>query len=233
MISSLILGLVGFQSRDIDAYTQPALKDLRFTVKLVQSSIREAVKIDKDYQKNFSLQNGTVQLKEPFMLRIDAKADDTQITFLLNGGRQMVRIPKIGLKQRTDLTNEPGRRQTFNDFGILTPSVAKEFFISKFVRFDRETGDAIFDLTWPAKYDNTTRFRVWIDKEGKHISKREWYDQIGRLRATSFYSEVMKEGGVAFPTEMKVFNAENKQAAHFKYENVKINDGVSDSLFDF
>jgi outer membrane lipoprotein-sorting protein len=229
-LTTIALGT--FNSKDIDAYTQSGLKDLSFTVRIVQSSLKEASKIDVDYKKQFAFQGARAQLKEPFKLRIDAKVDDTQILYILNGTRQVTRIPKLKLNQRADLATEPGRRQTFMDFGVLTPSVIKSFFIPKFVRFDRETNNPVFDLTWPEKWDNPGRMRVWIDKDAKYIVKREWYGLEGQLKATHYYSSPMREGTVTFPTEAKVFNAENKLAASFKYESVKINDGLTDSLFD-
>jgi outer membrane lipoprotein-sorting protein len=226
------IALMGFDAKDIDSYTQTSLRDLSFTVRITQANIKEAVKIDDDYKKNFSFGGARTQLKEPFKLRIDAKADDTQILYIINGTRQAMKIPKLKLNQKTDLSRQPGRRQTFLDFGILTSTVANDFFNSKFVRFDRETGNPVFDLTWPAEWKNPSRMRVWIDKNLKYTVKREWYGQSGQLKAVHYYSDPMREGGAVFPTEMKVFNAENKLAAAFRYESVKINDGISDSLFD-
>lgn len=233
MISSALAAVLvtGFQSQSIDAYCQSGLRDLRFDGKLVKGNVKEAGKIDSDWRRNLAFPNLKVYAKEPFKLRIEASTDDTTGVIVVNGMMQSMRVPKLRVNQKTDLTDQPGRRQTFFEFGMLTPTVAKQYFQSKFVRFDRETGNPVFDLTWPAKYDNTTRHRVWIDKEEKYIVKREWYAQEGRLKATILYSKPVKEGGVAFPTMQQTFNAENKLAGEFHYTNVKINDGVDDSLF--
>jgi outer membrane lipoprotein-sorting protein len=223
--------LGGFQSKDIESYCQPGLRDLAFTGKVVKAKVSEAAKIDNDYKRNLSFQNFKVVAKEPFKLRLDMQADDTTFVYLVNGNTQVTRIPKLKINQKVDVTNEPGRKQTFLEFGMLTPTVATKFFQSKFVRFDRETGNPVFDLTWPEKFDNTSRMRIWIDKDEKYIVRREWYGQVGQLKATILFSKPVKEAGVAFPTIQQTFNAENKLAAEFHYSSVKINDGVSDALF--
>ena len=104
---------------------------------------------------------------------------------------------------------------------------------AKFVRFDRSTGDPVFDLTFPSSLDYPVRHRVWIDKNDKYVVRREWYGLQGQLRATFLYSSPVKVKGITVPTDLKVMNAEDKLAAESKYLNVKINEGISDSIFEF
>jgi outer membrane lipoprotein-sorting protein len=228
LVGSVVFG--AFQSKDIEAYCQAGLRDLAFSGKVVKAKPGEAAKIDNDYRRNLSFQNFTVAAKEPFKLRIEVSTDDTKVIYVVNGTTQLMRIPKMKISQKVSLAEEPGRRQTFFDFGILTPSLVKSYFISKFVRFDRESGDAVFDLTWPITHD-TSRHRVWIDRTQKFIKKREWYSQTGTQKATIFYTNPVSVSGVTFPTTQQVFNIENKLAGEFKYTGVKVNEGLAESLF--
>ena len=117
----LVPALVGgFQSKDIESYCQPGLRDLAFTGKVVKAKVSEAAKIDNDYKRNLSFQNFKVVAKEPFKLRLDMQADDTTFVYLVNGNTQVTRIPKLKINQKVDVTNEPGRKQTFLEFGMLT-----------------------------------------------------------------------------------------------------------------
>ncbi|HLO99812.1 MAG TPA: outer membrane lipoprotein-sorting protein, partial [Fimbriimonas sp.] len=125
-----------------------------------------------------------------------------------------------------------GQRQTLMDFILLTPAVAHNFLNAKFVRFDRESGDPVFDLTFPASLDYPVRHRVWLDKDAKYMTRREWYGLQGQLRATFLYSNPQTIKGVSVPTVMKIMNAENKLAGESKYTNLKVNEGLADSLFN-
>lgn len=118
------------------------------------------------------------------------------------------------------------------DFGVLTKSLFTDLFEAKFVRKDRATADVVFDLTFPAKLDDTSRHRVWIDPEKKIVTKREWYGQRGNQRATFLYESPVLVDGVWFPTKVTVKNVENKVAGISRYEAFKINTGLEDSLFD-
>lgn len=220
-----------FQSKDIESYCQSGLRDMTFVGTLKKGSPTEAGKIDNDWRTKISFRSIKVFSKDPFKLRVESTTDDTSIVYICNGNTQYWRAPKLNINKKRDVTNEPGQRQTAFDFGILTPGLVKGFFVSKFVRFDRETGNPVFDLTWPAKWDNTSRHRVWIDKDDKYIVRREWYGQQGQLKGIILNTKPVKEGGVAFPTVQQTFNAENKLAGEFWFSGVKINDGVSDALF--
>ena len=169
--------------------------------------------------------------KEPFKVNVEAKSDDTKVTYIINGVKQLYSIPKLRLNQKSDLSKSPGRRQTFLDFGIPTSSLFDSLFIAKFVRLDRETKFPIFDLTYPAAMDDTTRFRVWIDPDKRITTKREWYGQQGQLRATLYYTEPVNVSGVWFPTSLIVKNSENKFAAQTKYSKIQVNTGLSDAPF--
>jgi outer membrane lipoprotein-sorting protein len=233
MINALLasISLTGFQSQDISSYVQGGLRDLSFKATVVKKNLTEAQKIDSDYSKNFSFGSIKIFAKEPFKLRLEAQIDDTNVLMITNNNTQVMRIPKLRMNQKTDLTDAPGRKQTFLDFGMITGTIATQFYQSKFVRIDRATGAAVFDLTFPAKMDNTTRQRVWIDKALKYTIKREWYGQTGQLKGVAIYSDPATEGGVAFPRKFQMFNAENKLAAETKYTDVKINDGIADEMF--
>jgi hypothetical protein len=54
----------------------------------------------------------------------------------------------------------------------------------------------------------------------------------GQLRATFLYSNPQNIKGVNVPTVMKIMNAENKLAGESKYTNLKVNEGLADSLFN-
>ena len=231
-LATMILG--AHQSQNITSYLPTSLSDISFNVSLTKRYAKELQKIDQSYVLQYAqLDSALFRAKEPFKLRIDAKSDDTSGYTIVNGGRKLISVPALRIKSRQDISRQPGQRQTLMDFIILTEADATKFLNAKFVRFDRSTGDPVFDLTFPSSLDYPVRHRVWIDKNDKYVVRREWYGLQGQLRATFLYSSPVKVKGITVPTDLKVMNAEDKLAAESKYLNVKINEGISDSIFEF
>lgn len=234
MLTAIAIAVVAAQAPKIDNFWQDDLKDASFNAKAVAANQGELRKINKDFAQSYRLMGnaGFVRLKEPFKVRIEGKESDTVIQFVINGTNRLVRVPRSNINVRTNLAMKPGQRQTILDFGLIAPSLFKDLFQAKFVRTDRTTGDPVFDLTYFSNLDDTTRHRVWIDKERKFTVKREWYSQIdGRLMATFLYENPKQVGGVWMPTKVTVRNADNKVAGIMNYEGLKVNTGLDDSLF--
>jgi len=216
----------------IEDYAQKDLKDATFVARKVQASQRELYKINADFGTSYKFDQIRFQYKEPLKLRLEGTVEETSVLYILNGPSQIMRVPRLRVNTKQNLADAPGRRQTPLDFGVLTPSLFKNLFEGKFVRNDRATGDLVFDLTYQDRVNDNSRHRVWIDKDKGIVNKREWYNQYNRQLATFSYDAPQSVGGVWLPTRMTVRNVENKVAAITKYDTVKVNTGLSDSLFD-
>ena len=172
-ILALATTLVAAQSTPrIEDYVQRNLRDATLVARVLKGDQRELKKINGDFGQAYRFDTTTVQIKEPFKLRLEANVEDSNVIYIINGPRRLLKIPKSGISQSKDLSMHPGQRQTLMDFGLLTPSLFEDLFQSKFVRTDRATGDLVFDLTYPASMDDTSRQRVWVDKEKKLVDKR-------------------------------------------------------------
>lgn len=219
------------QTPTITQYVQRNLDDATFRARVLKADQRELLKINKDFGTSYRFETTTIKFKEPLKLRLEASVEDTNLLYIIDGPIQMIKIPRMKINQREDLSKKPGRRQTPLDFGILTPALFDNLFVAKFVRNDRATGDVVFDLTYQTSLDDTTRHRIWIDSEKKIVTKREWYNQQGRQLATFTYENPQQESGVWVPTKLTVKNTDNKVAGVTSYTDIKINSGLADSLF--
>lgn len=222
---------IGGQSASISDFYQKEFEDASFRARVVSGNQRELAKINDDFGQSYRFKYIDVKLKEPFMLRTESTVDDTSVLMILNGSRQLLRVPKARIAQRTNLENEPGRRQTALDFGLLTPALFRDIFDATFVRLDRATGDYVFDLTYKKRFDYDAKHRIWVDKDKKYVSRREWYDRRGSHKATFFYTDPIQSGGIWVPTRLTVRNADNKVAGETRYENMQVNKGISPDLF--
>lgn len=226
-ITALVVG----QSQSIDAYLQKNLVDGTFTARVQSGNQSELGKINKDFGLSYRFKYSNIVFKEPFKFRAESVLEGSKLSVIQNGTKQKFNSPIY--KGTQNLAKSPGRMRTLLEFGLLTPSLFQDFYEAKFVRVDRATGDVVFDITYVAKLDDSTRFRVWIDPEKKYTVKREWYGQGHRaaLKATFFYDNPVNLDGIWMPTRSSVRNADNKLAGTLGYEGLKINTGVSDSLF--
>lgn len=233
-MSFLLLALAPMASQNISSYVQSDFKDLSFTAKVQSAKQSELAKINQDFAKSYRFTNSKVWLKEPMKLRMEAKVEDTDIYFIVNGGKKLIRVPRANINQRDDVSKAPGKRQTPLDFGLLTPSLFNGFLKSEFVRKESRgdfEGDLVFDLTYVPSLDDSSRYRVWVDPVKKFTAKREWYSQEGYLMATFTYDQAKEVNGVWIPGRASVKNADGKAAGTSLYTNIKVNAGLPDSMF--
>jgi len=214
--------------KSIQDYLQPGLKDLTVTARVLSANQNELRKIKKDYAQNYVFDKSTVWFKEPFKLRVDSVVEDTTVSITYNGPSLRIKAPGVSSKQ--DITTEPSRRETALDFGLLVPSLFNGFFNAKYQRMDRETGEPVFDISYVDRTE-TAHYRVWIDPVHKITTKREWYNRYGAEIATFFYENPKEVNGVWVPTQITVRNVENKVAGSTRYDSIKVNNGLLDSMF--
>ena len=230
LLALATVALSSAQATNIGNYVQADLKDATLVAQIVKGDQKELKKINDSFGNSYRFNSSTIYFKEPLKLRAEAHVEDTNITYILNGTD--LRIKAAGLSSKQDLAMHPGRRQTLMDIGILTPSLIESLLDAKFIRTDRETGNAVFDLTYKPGMDDNSRYRVWIDKTKKYITKREWFNQWTRQLATFYYSNPVQINGVWLPTKLEVRNVDNVVAGITKYDAIKVNTGLSDTLFN-
>lgn len=228
--ASLAILAVVHQAPTIQSFVQPSLQDITIVARIVKADQNELKKINKDFGTSYRFETTKIFYKEPYKLRAEASVDDTNVRYIITGPSK--RFIAGGRTIFTEnLTRAPGKRQTPLDFGIITPALLQGYIAAKFVRTDRATGEQVFDLSYQPNFDDTSRHRVWLDAEKKYVVKREWYNQEGQQIATFFYDAPKKENGVWVPTRLTVKNVENKLAGVTVYNDIKVNSGLSDSLF--
>lgn len=214
----------------IEDYVQSGLKDASFVAKVIRADQRELKKINEDFGRSYRFNSTHIMVMEPFKLRIETTIEDSKVTYILNGVKQEYRAKGLSVPVQ-NLSHAPGRRQTMLDFGLLTPSLFETLFNAVFVRVDRTTGDLVFDVSYKDKDDDVSHHRIWVDKKKRIVTKREWYNQANRQIATFYYENPVNIEGIWIPTRLTVKNVEDKVAGVTGYDAIKVNSGLSSSLF--
>ena len=232
-LPTILAMMTGAQSGPTTAdIVQRGLHDMSFTAIKRMGNQEELAKINKDFGDSYRFSSMSIWAKEPFKLRLESRVQDTTVVYILNGTTRILSVPRAKLHERENLAKAPGKRQTWLDFGLLTHSLFEDLFQAKYVRVDRATEDYVFDLTYQSRFHDTSRHRVWIDPVKHYVTKREWYNQEGKQLAT-FYYEVPKEvDGIWVPTKVTVKNVDNRVAGITEYSNIRVNAGISESLFN-
>jgi outer membrane lipoprotein-sorting protein len=219
--------------RDI---VQPGFRDITFVGKAVTASKRELKKISTDFEVSYRLLGSEVhaEIKEPFMLRMESRVEDTEVQYIQNATKRTFRVPRSNISKVENIADAPGKRQTVLDFGILVPSLFETLFDGNYVRTDRETGDLVFDLTYKKPlYDDSSRQRIWVDTQRHFVKKREWFAQDGHQMATFIYEDARLQNGIWFPSRAIVKNVDNAVAGVTEYSKVSVNSGLADRDFKF
>ena len=232
-LTILFVASLALQDPVIKDVLQTGLRTVSFSAEVGLAKQAELKKINKDFALSYRFKHMDVWIKEPFMVRLESKVDDTSMVMIINGPKKLIHIPRANINMREDLSRDPGKRQTAFDFGLITPSLFDRYFQAEYVRKDRRTGEFVFDVTYVPSLKYKARHRIWVDPEKKLVTKRQWYaNRGGHLMATFEYVDPVQSGGVWFPTKCHVRNADNVLAGTTHYKNVKINVAIADKLFD-
>ncbi len=82
---------------------------------------------------------------------------------------------------------------------------------------------------------NKTGIRVWIEPEGRYILRKYVLDSAGREIVKELYSDYIESDGIYIPSviELHVRTVKGTVRTLTEYKNLRVNNVLKDSLFDF
>ncbi len=221
-------------SANIHDYVCKKLDDFTATMRVLNHDDRALRKISKDFGLIYQITGDIkVSYKEENRLRIEGSINAAKAIMIVNGTKQIVRIPTFGLNSTNDLGETPGKRKTLLDMGLISDGyLAYTQATFKGARPVAGTLCAVFEITYKRKDLDSSHRIVWVDPKTKAVLKREEYDQAGKLNAVFTYKDPKEvEPGVWFPSSIEVTNNQGQKAGATNYANVKVNTGLEDSVF--
>ena len=212
---------------DIRTLTSDNVKTLQASSEIVTENQDELKKISGDISLAYRLHRGSMVYEQPGKLRIEASIPHLATGYyVINGNMKLTVAPFVRKKQ--DTTGAPGKRQTLLDFGLVPPELLTDYNAT-FLR--TESGLLCFQLQ-PKQAGETEKDLVWIDPKTHITAQRYNYDRDGRLVKWFLYKNpVLVAPGIYVPTRVELYNTANKLAGATVYQNVRVNQPVSDSLF--
>ena len=216
------------ESLRLESLATSDLTDLQANVKVIKADQTELAKINRDFGMAYRLKSLTMRFKEPGKLRMDGSIGQ----LIINGSSRVFKVPALHLTKKDDLGDSPGKRYSPLDLGLLTSSCLAATH-SKYLKSETIEGKAlhVFEMTF--KDDDSVRWVLWVNPKTHIVTRREWYDAAGKLKATFRYLEPKEvKPGFWMSTRIEILNGENVVAGITAYEDLKVNQGLNDSLFE-
>jgi hypothetical protein len=213
-------------------FAQPDLRDFSAYGVIVQKNDAALNKIGRNFAQGYRVRESLIWYKEPSKLRVDAKAGFLSIRYVINGNRKATQVPALHISKVKDITGHPGEAQGMLDSGIITPSFLANAVASRFAGRQELDGRLVpvFEFWYTA--DKVSRHHLlWIDPEKRIILRHDVDDRHGHPWVRYLLKQPSQVAGVWVPTRLEVYNEDGHLAAVTRYTNVKVNSGLSESLF--
>jgi outer membrane lipoprotein-sorting protein len=212
---------------NISTLTSANIKTLSASSEIVTENQDQLKKIDGDIALAYRLRRGSMTYEQPGKLRIDASIPHLATGYyVINGNQKLTVAPFVHKVQ--DTTGAPGKRQTLLDFGLVPPELLTDYNIT-FLR--HESGLLCFQIQ-PKQAGETQKDLVWIDPKTHITVQRYNYGRDGKLTKILLYKNpVLVAPGIYVPTRVELYNTEHQLAGATVYQNIRVNQPVSDALF--
>jgi outer membrane lipoprotein-sorting protein len=231
------------ESRGAASDRRPAVKfsDLIGPQSDMQASLQVTVKdakpleaMDRDLARLYARQEVTLQYKEPDRLRLSANSPKGgKETLLFNAERRTFAVGAGKGVSQQDLSAAPDRRSFLFEFCGLLSTGMFDTMRARFVKQEKVDGvnTLVYDLTYWGLEDGPYH-RVWIDPDKRLIVKREKYDRDGNLKTITRYKQPTEVApGCWLPGYVEIEDARQQVFATIKITNVRVDQGLSDSVF--
>ncbi len=212
---------------DIRTLTSANVKTLQASSEIVTENQDELKTIPGDIALAYRLHRGTLAYKQPGMLRIEASIPHIATGYyIINGNQKLTVAPFVHKVQ--DTTGAPGKRQSLLDFGLVPPELLNDYTIT----FQRHEKGLLCYKVQPKQASETNYDLIWIDPKTHITTQRYNYDRHGKFIKWFLYKNpVQAAPGIYIPTRVELYNAQNKLAGATLYQNIRVNQPISDSLF--
>jgi outer membrane lipoprotein-sorting protein len=219
-------------SEKLSDYVAANVKDFSATATVGFRNDDALRKISRDFGLAYKL-SGEIHVRymEPGRMRLDGHLGGGSATLSVDRDTQYVKL-SIGLKQKLHWQDEPGKRKTMLDAGLISADYLT-WTNNQFMGMRPVDGKqcAMFKLTYRTPADLSHRF-VWVDPTTRCVVKREEYNQIGKMLATYYFRDLKEVApGIWFPSRVEVYNNEAERAGEMDYSNVKVNQGLTEGDF--
>jgi outer membrane lipoprotein-sorting protein len=217
--------------KSIESFFQTGLKDLTAELEVVSKNDAELKKIGKGYTDAYSMAHKTFWYKEPGKVRFEGKKGLFNVKMITAGDKKLTQYALY--RKVEDLKKEPGQADSISDIGLLTPDWLPDHDYV-WVRTEKKDGKDLDVFEFWDKRDPKYKHTMWVDPQTKTIVEHIAHHRAKKLKGFKkrfVFSNVKQINGVWVPTEVTVYSTDNKAAGTMRYNSIKVNTNLPDSLF--
>jgi len=205
-------------------------KDITLSCKILRANLPELRKIGKDFAKSYEFKSTNVSFKFPDKMMIEGKLGMLGVRLVMNRDKKVFSIPSLHYSTTEDIRNDPHKRQTDFDIGIVSDSLWRDYEIQG-VEGEKNSDNLVYKITFVRENARRKKLVAWVDASSLKLLKVEKFESDGSIISRFIYANHQLVGGVWVPRRVDVYNEDGKLAGTTSYENIKVNTGLSDSAF--
>lgn len=221
----------GVDLRSIVAQNTRSFRDISLTCRVTYANQAELRKIGKDFGKSYEFKTTRVYFKAPNKMKIEGKLGMIGAKIVMDGNRKATIIPALRISKKEDVSDEPHKRQTDLDLGIVTESLWRDYHVLS-VSSERVGSRQVYRVVFIRDNAREKKHVAWIDGDYLKLLKIEKYESDGSLKARYLYSNHALVGNIVWvPRRVDVYSPDGKLAGTSVYENISVNTNIPDSEF--
>jgi outer membrane lipoprotein-sorting protein len=215
---------------DPNTFSTSKIHTLSLNVHVVSENRDELDKIEGDFAKAYRFHNLSFSYEQPGKLHYEAVVLGAHIAYTINGNKKFTSIPSVHMHEVEDVTGAPLKKQTLLDVGLISP----EFLTEYNATYTGMHGKYVIYSLMSKVPKETSTDVVWMDPVTHITFRRYHYNRDGKFINSFVYSNpIQVSPGLYVPTQVEVYNQYNKLAAVSNYTDIKANQPISESIFDF
>lgn len=205
------------------------IKDLSVALRIVheETNYDELKKIGGAFATSYRVPTYEITYKAPGKLRVEGKAGPLSALLVYVGDTKMFRVGLI--KKTQNVHGNPGQKQSLMDVGVC----AKDWLATDYQPiFLRRDGALLVYKLAQRNTDNKSHEVVWVNPKTFLTEKRLSYNSENELQKEIRYIKPRElRPGIFVPTRVEIYNQLGKLGAVQTVEEIKVNTGVAESVF--
>lgn len=206
-------------------------KDITMSVEVVYKDKKVLDTMDERLRRAYEFSKAKVWFKMPYSTVIEGTIGVLKARLITTDKIFILRVPGLRFSKKEDISDDPTKRQTALDIGILTPQVFTDDTAELLPEDPKHPGLLVIDLMPPKKGSSIRR--IWVDPKEVRLVQMEKRRPNGRVLGTFVYMNHEKFcENLWVPKRVEVRSPEGKLAAALEAKDIKVDSGLSDDLFE-
>jgi outer membrane lipoprotein-sorting protein len=168
----------------------------------------------------------------PDRIRFEGRRGLVPVTVVQNGNVQVVRFG-LGLKSRQDLAKAVRRKQSGLEFGLLPGEVWDDYAVTEAGTEEWDGHEAlVLQLRAHGERQGSSFQKVWVDPQTHRVVRRDRFSGDGKLKTRQVFKDPYRSpAGTWLSKRIEVYNQNGKFVGALEVTDIRVNEGVAESLF--